>query len=412
MRLAAAAIVAALVLAAAPASAALLAAYTVLGPQGAVARAVVDGTQCPPLEADGKTLAMQVRAPADQRFPLICDGMLPAATMVARIDGRPVPAPPRDITRIALFGDSGCRVDARSGAYQACNDDAAWPFARTSAAAAALAPGLVIHVGDYLYRESKCPAGVAGCTGSPSGDDWPAWQADFFAPAAKLLAAAPWIMVRGNHEICSRGGDGFFRLLDPRPLAPTCPFVTPVYQVVAGTEHFWLVDSGEANDVIADSRLVAAYRGDFAAITGPPGAWLLTHRPFWGVMRISAAVGLSVLVNADATLAAAADQGLPPAISLVVSGHIHLFEALGFADRRPPQLIFGTAGSALDKEITTDLVGREIGGTTIAYGRTLRAFGVTTMERGAAGWVATLRDEQGVPRFACTIAGSAVTCTP
>ena len=32
--------------------------------------------------------------------------------------------------------------------------------------------------------------------------------------------AAPWIVVRGNHESCSRAGQGWWRFLDPRPLAP------------------------------------------------------------------------------------------------------------------------------------------------------------------------------------------------
>src|SRR5262249_9219466 len=48
---------------------------------------------------------------------------------------------------------------------------------------------LVIHVGDYLYRQSACPPGDAGCAGSPYGDDWPTWKADFFAPAAPALLA-------------------------------------------------------------------------------------------------------------------------------------------------------------------------------------------------------------------------------
>jgi hypothetical protein len=41
-----------------------------------------------------------------------------------------------------------------------------------------------------------------------------AWQADFFAPAGKLLTVAPWIFVRGNYELCSRTGPGFLYLLD------------------------------------------------------------------------------------------------------------------------------------------------------------------------------------------------------
>ena len=69
---------------------------------------------------------------------------------------------------------------------------------------AAARPDLVIHVGDYLYRESPCPKNDHGCAGSPYDDSWFTWKADFFVPAAPLLQVAPWIMVRGNHEICKR----------------------------------------------------------------------------------------------------------------------------------------------------------------------------------------------------------------
>lgn len=412
MRLVATAVI--VMLAAAPAHAAgVLAAFTVLGPQGAVARAVVDGPACPVIELDGKGAAMSVRAAADGRFPLICDALLPPATARARIGDANLPLPTAAIGRIALFGDSGCRIDARSGEVQACNDAGGWPFARTSGAAAALAPDLVIHVGDYLYRESACPSGYAGCVGSPSGDDWPAWQADFFAPAAKLLAVAPWVMVRGNHENCDRSGTGFFRLLDPRPLPAACPFVSDTYRVDASGLVLYVLDSGEAADVRAPASLVARYRPAFSRIDGPPpGSWLLTHRPLWAAVRISNAVGLSLVVNDNETLQAASGNALPAGIALVLSGHIHLFEALSFVDHRPPQLVLGTAGSSLSDAIDANLVGWQIAGTTIAYARTAHVFGVTTMDRKGAGWAMTLRDEDGKPLITCMIAGSDLSCAP
>ena len=411
MRLLATAVI--VMLAAAPAHAAgLLAAFTVLGPQGAVARAVVDGAACPPIELDGKAAPMSVRAAADGRFPLICDAPLPATAKRARIGDADLPLPKPAIGRIALFGDSGCRIDARSGEVQACNDAGGWPFARTSGVAAALAPDLVIHVGDYLYRESACPTGYAGCAGSPSGDDWPAWQADFFAPAAKLLATAPWVMVRGNHETCARSGTGFFRLLDPRPLPASCPFVSGLYRVDASGLVLFVLDSGEAADIRAPASLVSRYAPEFARIDAPPGAWLLTHRPLWAAARVGNAIGLSLVVNDNETLQAASGNALSAGIALVLSGHIHLFEALSFADHRPPQLVLGTAGSSLSEDIDANLVGRQIAGTTIAYARTAHVFGVTTMERKDAGWTATLRNEDGRPLIACMIAGPDLSCTP
>ena len=118
-----------------------------------------------------------------------------------------------------VIGDTGCRIKASDNIFQACNDAAQWPFKQVAAAAAAIAPDLVIHVGDYHYRETACPAGDPACAGSPWGYGWDAWEADLFAPAQPLFAAAPWIVVRGNHESCFRAGQGWWRFLDPRPLA-------------------------------------------------------------------------------------------------------------------------------------------------------------------------------------------------
>ena len=61
------------------------------------------------------------------------------------------------------------------------------------------------------------------------GDNWAVWQNDFFDPAAPLLAAAPWVLVRGNHELCRRGGHGWFRFLDRLPMERTCRDLTGIF---------------------------------------------------------------------------------------------------------------------------------------------------------------------------------------
>ena len=88
--------------------------------------------------------------------------------------------------RIVMFGDTGCRLKT-GDPTQACNDHNAWPFPKVAAMAAAARPDLMIHVGDYEYREDACPTGNIGCAGSPSGYGWDAWNADFFQPAAAAL---------------------------------------------------------------------------------------------------------------------------------------------------------------------------------------------------------------------------------
>ncbi|MGS0757955.1 metallophosphoesterase, partial [Roseateles sp. GG27B] len=118
-------------------------------------------------------------------------------------------------------------------AFQDCNDPAAWPFAAVARSAAAKRPDLVVHIGDMHYRESPCPADRSGCSGSAWGYGDDAWQADFFRPAAPLLAAAPWLFVRGNHESCGRAGLGWFRFFDARRWQPQNSCVDPQNDSVA-----------------------------------------------------------------------------------------------------------------------------------------------------------------------------------
>ena len=175
------------------------------GPALSVRTIVAPGAVCPTIAADNAPVATEPRAVPGAAFPVrVCEARVPQATARLSVGDVPLPTLPATINRLVVIGDTGCRL-AR-GMVQDCSDPRAWPFATIAMAAAAKRPDLVIHVGDYFYREAACPPGRGGCAGSPYGDNWPAWHADFFDPAAALLAAAPWVMVRGNHESCARGG--------------------------------------------------------------------------------------------------------------------------------------------------------------------------------------------------------------
>jgi hypothetical protein len=280
-----------------------------------------------------------------------------------------------------------------------------------SDAAAALGPDLVVHVGDYYYRESPCPPRHVGCAGSPWGDKWETWKADFFDPAAALLKAAPWVVARGNHEDCHRGRNGYFRLLDPRQLVPECPpDVTEPYNVAVGGLNLSVFDSSGAEDRGADVD-VDVYRQRFRSLRPAAGAWLVTHEPLWSIDTRHDRSGTPVAVNPTTRLQDASGNRLP-GISLVLAGHIHAFEALAFADGRPPQLVLGTGGSALSLPVTVPLEGRAMAGTTVAQGRVARDFGFTTLERAAQGWDATFRDPAGRPRFTCRLREAQLDCPP
>lgn len=391
------------------------AAYVVLGGAGAVARVVLKGTdQCPAIAIDGAQQPMSVRAPADTgndaAFPVLtCEFLIPSGAGSASVLGRDLPLPKSAFNAIAAFGDTGCRLNQWENAYQDCDKTAKWPFSKVAAAVAKEKPDLVIHVGDYYYRESACPTAMPGCKGSPYGDSWDTWKADFFAPAAPLLTQAPWIMTRGNHEDCSRGGVAYFRFLAP-DVAPNqspraCVDLMPYYTVAAGGRSFIVMDSANAKDGCKTSCNDADFAAQFAAMKPAPGTWWISHRPVWGI-------GRNFTVNEALQRALAATNGkLPDGIVLALSGHMHTWEALSFADNRSPQLIVGNGGTALDETIKRKLIGFSIGGTTVSDAKIEHSWGYTifTPAKGGA-WTATFRDITGKQKFACTLTPTDMDC--
>ena len=231
----------------------------------------------------------------------------------------------------------------------------------------------MIHVGDYYYRESPCPQGDAGCAGSPHGDKWTSWDADFFAPVSPLLTAARWIFARGNHEQCGRGADGWFRILDAAPLPQRCedsitaaPFTMRIDGLTLN-----VMDSADTDDTTFPAKLVEVFNRQFqelgAAIETGHG-WIVTHRPIWGVdpkvvgklrpgheaaNEKEAMAPLLPGFNAvdypvNRTEQAASDYRKLAGTDMVLSGHVHLFTALSFGPQRPSQLIVGNGGDNPD----------------------------------------------------------------
>lgn len=387
--------------------------------QGLEFRVVLPGpgsSSCPSVVIDGHQTPMSLRAAASADFPTLCSVAIPQGTHALTWgDGLNVHLPVAEPQRILVLGDTGCRI--KGAALQACNDPKAWPFAELAAAAAALKPDLVVHLGDYLYRESACPATFAGCAGSPWGDNWDAWNADFFAPGAPLLAAAPWIVIRGNHEDCYRAGPGFLRLLGPvafDPAAPCADHQDP-YAVTAGGQTIAVLDTASASDTALDDKTVATYQKDFEAIKAMADAgrplWLATHRPIWAA--ITGPLGVPIGGNIN-LIQAAGDLSAFKAIALMLAGHIHTFEAINYDGKVPPQIVDGNGGDNLD---VTPLnlrgtIFQGHSGVAVKDGLSVGGFGFLTMTRvaGSDGWSIQLYDSAGAPGLQCQFEMGRVFC--
>lgn len=389
-----------------------LPAWLEFGPEGILQARTLTTGACPALVLDGHETVMQPRGDVNGSFPVVaCEAVVPFGVVAASINGVALPLPSGPLERIAVIGDTGCRLNAWEKKYQNCNDPAAWPFAEVAASVAAWQPDLIIHVGDYLYRESPCPADLPGCAGSPSGDAWNTWNADFLTPAAPLFPAAPMVMMRGNHETCDRNPEGWFRLFDPRAYQAACQTYTDPYLVPLDGVTLAALDSAEASDDKATPEEAKEYAREFGLIaaTAPAGMWLVTHRPVWGVFSEEH----RDTEGEDAAYEAAIGDKLSANLDLIVSGHIHSAEALSFdeASNLPPQLISGNSGTALDTMPSGTPTGADLDDAEMEETEILDAFGFLTLEPGPDGWTATQRDAAGNPRAICPIGRDAAPCS-
>jgi hypothetical protein len=399
------------------ADAKILAQWVELGPDGASSVRAITDEACPAVSFDGRPLPMAVRSEPTQKianvkpagFPVRgCETAVPAGTIAATLDGRPLPLARPNPRRILVLGDTGCRILPRLA--QDCNDPEAWPFPKIAAAAANTRPDLVIHVGDYHYREAPCPAERTGCANSPSGYGFDAWNADFFAPAAPLLAAAPWIMVRGNHEDCSRAGEGWVRFMDTLPFAPECRDLSGIFVARLGEFGVVVVDGANADDPKGDpSRMVDRLRNQFSQVLDklPPEAWIASHRPF-NSMRGADNGPENEVDNRVQDLALGAL--MPAAVRMSVAGHIHFFQAVDFGGLYPPQLVVGTGGDVLQPLPPMSVVGADINGHRVANSVTFSGFAYMVWDRIGTVWTGTLFDADGRSLNRCQLVERSLAC--
>jgi len=372
-------------------------------------RVVTTADKCPSLTVDGTTMPMSERAPPNPSFKVhLCAAIISDRAKTATLNETSLALFHANPQRVMVFGDTGCRI--KGSVIQDCNDPKQWPFPQIAAQAAKLKPDLVIHVGDYLYRESPCPDGDKRCADSPYGDTWPAWAADFFTPAAPLLASSPWVFVRGNHEDCERSGLGWLRLLGPQVFNPVagCETHLRLYTVPLGEVDLAVMDNADAPDVTIDSDLRSEYEADFAdlAKSKAPHLWLAMHRPIWGAITGP----FSIPMGGNRTLIASlTDLHALDRVQLMLAGHIHTFEAMNYRGSAPPQIIAGFGGDNLDSA-PADLSGANLGGGHVKDGISLGGFGFLMMEHEKTGWRIDVYKVDGSIEKVCHFADRKLEC--
>jgi len=348
---------------------------------------------CPNASLDGRPIVLAQRGAittADQApktyYPILMCESAPVAAFgytAANVAGITLQMPVRHPRRILVVGDTGCRVAATVASTQNCNDPQQFPLEFLANYAATFKPDLIVHTGDFFYREQPCPTGFTGCADNPAFDNWDAWYADWFGPAKNLIAAAPLALTRGNHESCNRGARGWFRLLDVRPydqLAVDCtgPYTpmtgapgakgkltpydyTPPYVVKAGQVSLVMFDSSDSNTSAADLATLSTdgrtlpeiYAEQLRTVLSPlagTNVVYVTHKPTYDVRPAKLNGNLA---GGDATQQSVFDgltkNAVPEQIKLLISGHDHQFQVVDFKTRNyAPQLVVGNSGTLLD----------------------------------------------------------------
>lgn len=324
-----------------------------------IARALIGkGGDCPTIEIDGQRGTMQLRDDARSAvFGRLCEAKRPLDDALdVRIRQGSTVLLDQHVTRqpasVLMLGDSGCRVT--SFFDQVCSDERKWPFGRVAAAAVRQPAGLILHLGDYYYRETPCKGSSAPCIPGPYGDTEAAWRADFFTPARDLLAKAPWIFTRGNHEDCLRGGFGWHYYFSES--AAACDLVHPPAHIAFKGWSLVDFDSAHTQDRYAVGPLNQSWV-DLAAKLGaqrPAGGPVLlaTHEPGYFTCtdddtgeRVPCRAGsIAALGGVRAIADAVRDTG---ARTLLFSGHIHAFQVLD--TQAMTQVIVGIGGANPDK---------------------------------------------------------------
>jgi hypothetical protein len=215
--------------------------------------------------------------------------------------------------------------------------------------------------------------------------------------------------VRGNHEECARSGVGWLRLLGPLPVDPKAPCTDHVapWPLPLGGVTLAVMDDAHAPDVIAEDDLVPLYRADLAAVGRmTPPVWLAMHRPIWGIVQLP----FGIVTGGNRTMMAAQEpEGIPKAVSLLLAGHIHTFEAINYDKGAPPQILAGEGGDLLDTA-PRDLSGRSVGALKITSGLSLPGYGFLMFNRSRPGWKVHVLSQDGAEEAVCLFINRHVDC--
>jgi len=316
------------------------------------------------------------------------------------------------IKKIVLIGDTGCRLkESKHGdSYQNCKDSKDWGYAAVIEKIAAEKPDLVIHVGDYHYREQCSEGKICRNYTETIGYGWKAWEADFFQPSEKGFTSAPWLFIRGNHEDCNRAWEGY-KLLSEQTWEQPCVAYEKTEYLQIGNLLIVNLDTASISDNPEKAENETFWEQQFKDIektitaSGAQQVWLITHKPVTALVDDYKA---GLVATNPHLQKAFAKTGLKNKIDFMIGGHIHNTQFLRAQDF-PTQIVVGNSGTSLDssqKFLDRDAILKtKFGGLTIkeyfSDTKSGHSFGYATLSKSVDGrnWELQFKDLEGNTTF-------------
>ncbi len=174
-----------------------------------------------------------------------------------------------------------------------------------------------------------------------------------------------------------------------------------------------MFDSSYANDSAVTAGDVSMYQAQLAAIQSslPANTIMVTHKPAFGLIN-TAGSGTSTVVNGgDYDEQALFANGVPQPIKLILSGHIHNFQAVKVTNAAyAPQMVVGNSGTLLDAAyVPTSAPGGTYtmpgAGTSATIQGTSDSseFGFAVLDVVPGGFTVNMYDLTGLPHGRCVL---------
>jgi predicted phosphodiesterase len=307
------------------------------------ARAITVSAICPKIKVNGKYHDMMLRSEIEdielKQKVKVCEYDVTLANNVA-INEKNLKLPAKKINSFIVIGDTGCESSVFDENHRAqnCLDQDAWPFHKVAQSVAKENPDMVIHLGDYAYKNKY-----------NNNEDqkknelmqWFFFKNEFFQPAKTLLETVPMIFIRGNHEVCSLMGKGWFAFLDPGKFQE-CVDHTPTYKLNLDDLNFLVFDSSGSKNITGET-----YKQEFINIEKSLDKphWMLIHHPVIMMPKLSDAKFFEKVHSPEISKAFSSD--ITKQISLVISGHYHVAAYLERKVDKLKQLVLGNGGTKI-----------------------------------------------------------------